>query len=327
MFSAANATAQQFSKLSISNLTPLYPFMKRQSSTFRNSDMARVKPKKHFIRTFINKTFKYHGNMGLVEDRHNSTTIVRLIIGLLLIHLIVIGGVILRGKIKSGEAGPIAEATITAPPAPVAPAAPAEPVNDVLPQPVDGPIANPVRTEVATTGHITQAPAQKEAAVVATEPEIVTPVVVEEVAAEPVETPAPVVAAPAAPAPAPAQPSVDKHLVATGDTLYAIAAQYKVSVAAIRKANPSLRDNTIICGTFLNIPVSADSDAGRRIAAKQAADAATEAAKFYTIKRGDTLARIARKHKTTVPKLMQLNNRAKGQEGKIRVGDTLRIAN
>ena len=304
--------------------------MKRQSSTFRNSDMARVKPKKHFIRTFINKTFKYHGNMGLVEDRHNSTTIVRLIIGLLLIHLIVIGGVILRGKIKSGEAGPIAEATITAPPAPVAPAAPAEPVNDVLPQPVDGPVANPVRTEVAATGHITQAPAQAEPTVVPTEPEIVTPPVVEEVAVEPAApaTPAtPEVAAPAPAAPAPAQQAIEKHLVATGDTLFAIAAQYKVTVAAIRKANPSLRNNTIVCGTYLNIPVSADSDAGRRIAAQQAADAATEAAKLYTIKRGDTLARIARKHKTTVPKLMQLNNITKGNEGKIRVGDTLRIAN
>lgn len=299
--------------------------MKRQSSTFRNSDMARVKPKKHFIRTFINKTFKYHGNMGLVEDRHNSTTIVRLIVGLLLIHLIVIGGVILRGKIKSGEAGPIAEATLTAPPAPVAPAAPAEPVNDVLPQPVDGPVANPVRTEVAATGHITQAPAQAEPAVVATEPEIVTPPVVEEVAVEPVETPAPVVETPA-PA-APVQQATVKHLVATGDTLYGIAAQHKVTVAAIRKANPNIRNNNIICGTYLNIPVSADSDAGRQIAAQQAAAAATEAAKLYTIKRGDTLARIARKHKTTVAKLMQLNNIAKGNEGKIRVGDTLRIAN
>lgn len=299
--------------------------MKRQSSTFRNSDMARVKPKKHFIRTFINKTFKYRGNIGLVEDRHNSTTIVRLIIGLLLIHLIVIGGVILRGKIKSGEAGPIAEATITAPPAPVAPATPAAPVNDVLPQPVDGPIANPVRTEVAATGHITQAPAQAEPAVVATEPEIVTPPVVDEVAVEPAETPAPVAATPA-PA-APTQQAFEKHYVATGDTLYAIAAKYKVSVAAIRKANPTLRDNIIVCGTFLNIPVSADSDAGRRLAAQQAAAAATEAAKLYTIKRGDTLARIARKHKTTVAKLMQINNIAKGQEGKIRVGDTLRIAN
>jgi LysM repeat protein len=153
---------------------------------------------------------------------------------------------------------------------------------------------------------------------------------VEEVAVEPAAPAAPEVAAPApeAPAtPAPAQQAIEKHLVATGDTLFAIAAQYKVTVAAIRKANPSLRNNTIVCGTYLNLPVSADSDAGRRIAAQQAADAATEAAKLYTIKRGDTLARIARKHKTTVPKLMQLNNITKGNEGKIRVGDTLRIAN
>lgn len=303
--------------------------MKRQSSTFRNSDMARVKQKKHFLKTFFlrPRNRNYKTDLGRVEDRHNSITIVRLIIGLLLIHLTVIGGVILRGKIKSGEAGPLAEAAITAPPAPTAPATPVPPVNDVLPQPMDGPVANPVRNEVANSGHITQAPAQTEPAVVVTEPEIVSPPVVEEVAAEPVESPAPVTETPVPATPAPEQQAIEKHLVATGDTLYAIAAQYKVSVADIRKANPTLRNNTIICGTYLNIPVSADSAAGRRIAAQQAAEAATEAAKLYTIKRGDTLARIARKHKTTVAKLMQLNNIAKGAEGKIRVGDTLRIAN
>ena len=299
--------------------------MKRQSySSFRNSDMDRAKPKKRIFRTLINTKLKRHrSDTGLVEDRTNSVTVVRLIIGLLLIHLIVIGGVILRGKIKSGEAAAIAAPTITAPPAPLAAAQPAQ--NDVLPQPVEGPVANPTRPATEAPGsHITQPPttpadpAAPTPAVATAEPELVTPPVV---AAEP--TPA----APAAPeAPAPVAQAFDKHLVASGETLFGIAAKYNVSVEAIRQANPQIRNNNIISGTYLKIPVKPDSDAGRQIAAQQAAAAADEAAKTYTVKRGDTLGRIARRNKTTVAKLMQLNNIPKGKEGSIRVGDTLRIA-
>ena len=299
--------------------------MKRQySSSFRNSDMDRAKPKKHIFRAIINRNLKRHrSDTGLVEDRANSVTVVRLIIALLLIHLIVIGGVILRGKIKSGETGPIAQATITAPPAPVAAAQPAAPVNDVLPQPVEGPTANPVRTNEAQ-GHITQPPANTATTVAATEPEIITPPVVDDVA-EVADTPEPAVAATPEPA-APADQPFDKHHVVQGDTLFGIAAKYQVSVEAVRKANPHIKGNNIICGTYLKIPVKADSAAGREIAARQAEAAAQQAAKTYTIVRGDSLKRIARKHNTTVSKLMQLNNIPKGKEGKIRVGDTLRIS-
>ncbi len=297
--------------------------MKRQSySSFRNSDMDRAKPKKRIFRTLINSKLKRHrSDTGLVEDRTNSVTVVRLIIGLLLIHLIVIGGVILRGKIKSGEAAAIAAPTITAPPTPVAAAQPVQ--NDVLPQPVEGPVANPTRPATEAPGsHITQPPttpadpAAPAPAVATAEPELVTPPVV---AAEPAPT------APEAPAEPIAQ-TFEKHLVASGETLFGIAAKYSVSVEAIRQANPQVRNNNIISGTYLKIPVKPDSDAGRQIAAQQAAAAADEAAKTYVVKRGDTLGRIARRNRTTVAKLMQLNNIPKGKEGSIRIGDKIRIA-
>lgn len=288
----------------------------RSYSSYRNSEMARVAPKKRIFRSLINSKLKRHRtDTGLVEDRTSSTTVVRMIVGLLLIHLIVIGGVILRGKIKSADAGAIAAPTITAPPAVEAP-----PVqNDVLPQPVDGPVANPVRTDV---NHITQTPPESAptAAPAVAEPEIVPPVLAEDTAEE---------VAPSAPAadPAPAEaPTYSRHLVASGETLFGIAAKHQTTVNAIRKANPQLRNNNIISGTYLNIPVKADSAAGRQLAAERAAAAASEAAKTYTIRRGDTLARIARRHNTSVAQLMKLNNIPKGKEGSIRVGDTIRIA-
>lgn len=51
-----------------------------------------------------------------------------------------------------------------------------------------------------------------------------------------------------------------------------------------------------------------------------------ENSKFYTVKSGDTLAKIARKHKISISRLMQLNNMTDRQAGKIRVGDKLRVA-
>ena len=75
----------------------------RSYSSYRNSEMARVAPKKRIFRSLINSKLKRHRtDTGLVEDRTNSTTVVRMIVGLLLIHLIVIGGVILVAAIVLG---------------------------------------------------------------------------------------------------------------------------------------------------------------------------------------------------------------------------------
>lgn len=302
--------------------------MKRKNqSSFRNSDLARAKTNKHVFRALINHKLKRHrSDTGLVEDRTNSVTVVRLIIGLLLIHLIVIGGVILRGKIKSGEVAPIAATTITPPPAPPTPVQQQQQQpqvnNDVLPQPVEGPVANPVRQPqpVAAASHITQAPVDSAPVATVTEPEIVAPVVATE--PEPVATPEP------APAPtaAPAAPAIVKHHVTSGDTLYRIAQKYNVSVADIRSANPQLRGNNIISGTYLNIPVAADSAEGRQVAVQQATETANEEAKYHTIRRGETLGAIARRNRIPLNKLLELNNIPASRAGNIRIGDRIRIS-
>lgn len=293
--------------------------MKRQNqSSFRNSNLARAKTNKHVFRALINNKLKRHrSDTGLVEDRTNSVTVVRLIIGLLLIHLIVIGGVILRGKIKSGEITPIAATTITPPPAPPTPVQQQQVNNDVLPQPVEGPVANPVRQpQPAAPSHITQAPANTTPVAAAPEPEIVAPVVAVE--PEPVVTPEP--------PPAPAAPTIVKHHVTSGDTLYGIAQKYNVSVADIRSANPLLRGNHIISGTYLNIPVAANSAEGRQIAEQHATEAANEEAKYHTVRRGENLGAIARRHRIPLDKLLQLNNIPRERAGNIRAGDRIRIA-
>lgn len=277
----------------------------RIQQSFRDSELDRAKPQRHFFRSLINNKLKRHrSDTGLVEDRTSSTTVIRIIVALLLLHLIVIGGVILRGKMISDDTVGVAPA-ITPPPAATAP----QEAMEVLPQPVDGPVGNPVRT----ANHITQAPAAAPADDVAEEIEIVTPPAM------------PAASEPATVAPAPAAPTVTaKHLVASGETLYGIARKYNISTDAISKANPQLKGHNIISGTYLNIPVKADSDAGRAAAAHAAAHEPT--GPTYTIQRGDTLARIARKHKISTAKLMKLNNLSEKDARRIKPGDKLKVA-
>lgn len=289
----------------------------RNSKSFRNSELDRVKPQRHFFRSLINNNLKRHrSDIGLVEDRTSSTTVIRIIVALLLLHLIVIGGVILRGKMISADSIGVAPA-ITPPPA-----APVQKTVEVLPQPVDGPTANPVRT----ANHITQAPIIEPVEVEnAEEIEVVTPPIADP--ADVSTTPDTVSEVSTVPTPEPstAAPMVNaKHLVASGETLYSISVKHGVAISAIRNANPQLRGNNIISGTYLNIPVRADSEAGRTAAART--DALTAIPSTYTIQKGDTLARIAKKHKISTAKLMKINNLTEKDARRIKPGDKLKIS-
>ena len=99
----------------------------RNQDPFRNSELDRAKPKRHTFHSLINDKLKRHrSDTGLVEDRTSSVTIVRIIVGLLLLHLIIIGGVLLRGHmVKEGSTGLAAPVAITPPPAAPPAAAPA----------------------------------------------------------------------------------------------------------------------------------------------------------------------------------------------------------
>ena len=81
------------------------------------------------------------------------------------------------------------------------------------------------------------------------------------------------------------------HVVAAGDTLFAIAQQYDVTVQAIVDANRLADPDQIAVGQELVIPLAPG----------------TGAAFLHVVQPGDTLSIIARRYNTTVTEVAQLN--------------------
>lgn len=282
--------------------------MKKTSKydTFRNSSLDRATPStRHRFHSFINNNFKRHrSDTGLVEDRTNSTVIVRIICGLLMIHLVIIGGVLVRGHLLKSNAGVAVAPTVTPPPAPTAAAA-AEKPGEVSTGTVNmnvAPIVNPKNNVAVAPPAANAAPAEADDTA-----EEVTP------------------AAPAAPA-APATVTV-KHLVHSGDTWGTVAAQYGTTEAALKSANPkAAKKANLFQGTYLAVPVAADSERGKAAAAHQQAAAEVAKGKVYTVGKGDSLGKIARKHKISVDKLRALNGLTPADDKRIKPGMELKVA-
>ncbi len=295
----------------------------KSHDSFTRSSLGRSKPRKHFFRSIVNSTLKrskvQHSHIGLVEDSTSSTTIVRIIIGLLMVHLVIIGGVLLKGHFDKLAGGVAVLPTVTPPPPPAV-------QDDVLPQPT----APAVAVAPAQGNHITQAAqADTSAQASANAPELFPE---EGAAAVPAPAPAastPVVVAPAPAAPvAPAQPDAAmvtlRHLVNSGDTWYGIAQSHGISMDALKAANPAAaRKNHLYPGIYLNVPVKADSAAAQNAAAQAPAE---EVSPVYTVKRGDTLARIARKHKMSTAALMKLNDLTEKDARHIKIGQKLKVS-
>lgn len=287
--------------------------MKRSPlNSFRNSDLDRAKPRKRIFHSFINKNLKqpkrHHSDTGLVEDRTSSTTIVRIIAGLLMIHVVIIGGALMHGKLVKSKTGIAVAPGVTPPPA--APAAPAQPqagpvnMTAVLtPQPAPAPApAQPQQV------HITQntAPVQP----------TVTPA---QTAPQPVQaTPAPV---------QPANTAIVKHRAASGDTWNSVAVQYGITVDELKAANPSAAGNAnLFTGMFLDVPVPANSAAGK--AALAAEQQAQEEARgtVHEVQKGETLGVIARRYKISLKKLYSLNNLTEKDARRIQPGRKLKVS-
>ncbi|MBR6575658.1 MAG: LysM peptidoglycan-binding domain-containing protein [Akkermansia sp.] len=291
---------------------------KDTKATFRNSDLGRAKPKRHFLKTFVDENLKekrHYSDTGLVVDRTSPATVLRIIFGLIVVHLLVIGGVMLRGNITKSNSGPAVVPTITPPPAiPVAEARPV-PAVDAAPAPAPAQpavAATPAPAQPAANDtHITQAPINMEA--------VTAPV-------QPVATVEPVAVQPAPAPAAPATPSVEvKHLVNSGDTWGRVAAQYGITEDVLKGANPSLAARTNLPGgTYLTVPVPADSAAAQ--AAQAAKPVVKDTARYHVVKRGENLGLIARKYKLSLPKLLKLNNMTNADARRLKVGRKLKVS-
>ena len=288
---------------------------KNQKTAFHNSDLGRSKPKRHFLKTFVDTNLKQprrlHSDTGLVVDRTSPATVIRVILGLIVLHLVIIGGVMARGSISKSNSGLAIAPTITAPPAAPAQAAPAAPAPMqpvVSTQPVAPAASAPAEAEV----HITQPPVNTDVA-----------------AATPTQPATPTLPVAVEPTPAPAAPAVPTtmipRMIQSGDTWGRIAAEYSITEAALKGANTQLASLTNLpAGTYMNVPVPADSAHAKAAAA--ANPTLPDTAKYHVVKRGENLGRIAKKYKLSLPKLLKLNNMTNADARRLQVGQKLKVS-
>jgi LysM repeat protein len=118
-----------------------------------------------------------------------------------------------------------------------------------------------------------------------------------------------------------AEASSDTYQVKSGDTLWRIAVQNNVSVASLKSYN-SLSSDLIFPGQVLEL---ASSNTAQKESSSQATSQSSgqSSASSYTVKRGDTLSKIASVHGTSVSNLKSLNNLSSDL---ILVGQVLKVS-
>ena len=132
---------------------------------------------------------------------------------------------------------------------------------------------------------------------------------------------------PPAPAVVAAEPEYTVYTVQSGDYLAKISKKYNVTIAAIKKANPSIKGDVVRVGQKLKLPGKFDvpAAAAEVKAAPNAAKAYapyTGATKEYVVKSGDTLGAIAYGNGINIRQLKELNGLSKDM---VRVGQKLKI--
>lgn len=115
------------------------------------------------------------------------------------------------------------------------------------------------------------------------------------------------------------------HIVGKGETISAIAARYRVSVAAIKATN-KIKGSRLHRGQSVLIPL-APQDAGKYLE-QDYAESPAKSSKFpggvYRVKSGDNLFDIARRFGTTVSSLLAANNLKRGAV--IHAGQRLKLS-
>jgi LysM repeat protein len=121
---------------------------------------------------------------------------------------------------------------------------------------------------------------------------------------------------------APPDPGVaTDYVVKSGDTYVTIAKSKKVSVIALKEANPGVEPTKLQIGQKLHIPPPTAPTMHTASTGVPATDANT-GDPLYTVKSGDTLIKIASEHKTTVRALRTANSL---RTDSIKVGQKLKI--
>ena len=120
-----------------------------------------------------------------------------------------------------------------------------------------------------------------------------------------------------------AGPSFKIHTVQKGESLWAISRRYNVSLDDLYAANGLNKNSILKIGQQVKIPVEGSTAKINTITADTYQPSGYNMdTETYTVVRGDTLSKIARRFNTTVSMIKTVNNK---QSDMIRVGETIRI--
>jgi membrane-bound lytic murein transglycosylase D len=108
-----------------------------------------------------------------------------------------------------------------------------------------------------------------------------------------------------------------RHKVRQGETLASIAGKYKTSVGTIRTANRLSKKDQVVIGQRLTVPIQ--SSIGVSATAQKSGTILR-----HKVKKGDTLASIARKYGISSSEIKKVNHL---ESDKLKTGQTLRIEN
>jgi LysM repeat protein len=118
------------------------------------------------------------------------------------------------------------------------------------------------------------------------------------------------------------------YTIVRGDTLARIARANGVTVTALTRSNPGVEPSRLKPGQRLQIPASAaaasaaSAAAGIGFAEPAKSDLGVGDSHLYTVKRGETLTRIAKAHGTTVRAIREANHM---RSDHLKVGQKLRL--
>ncbi|MCP5464466.1 MAG: LysM peptidoglycan-binding domain-containing protein [Deltaproteobacteria bacterium] len=114
-----------------------------------------------------------------------------------------------------------------------------------------------------------------------------------------------------------------RYKTGNGESINSIAKKYGISSASLANANnASSRNSKLRSGTVLKVPAN-EKTLVALAKNNPAASSSKTQVRYYRVKRGDTLSRIASKHGTSTNKLAQLNRIKKTSP--IRVGQKLKV--
>ena len=112
-----------------------------------------------------------------------------------------------------------------------------------------------------------------------------------------------------------------KHKIKSGETLYTIAHKHHTTISEVRKANGMKKGETLKLGRVLIVPKDTYFPNKKKVV-KETTKKSKRFAK-HSIKNGETLFTIARKHHTTVAEVRKANGLKKGDN--LKIGRLLKV--